>query len=118
MRMHRRLESDDARTGHQGRRPITEDTFIQLTVKLLPGRRPLPNWLWVPDLVSDSSADIDHWWPFYLRRFDLERTFRFLKQTLGWTQPKLREPEVADGWTLLIIAVHTTQRLARGPVAD
>ena len=28
----------------------------------------------------------------YLRRFDLEHTFRLFKQTLGWTRPKLRDP--------------------------
>ncbi len=28
----------------------------------------------------------------FLRRFDLEHTFRLLKQTLGWTRPKIRTP--------------------------
>lgn len=35
----------------------------------------------------------------FQRRFDLEHTFRFLKQTLGWTRPHLWEPAAADRWT-------------------
>src|SRR5512144_3405586 len=44
--------------------------------------------------------------------------FRLLKQTLGWTAPKIRTPEAADRWTWLIIAAHTQLRLARPLVAD
>lgn len=40
-----------------------------------------------------------------------------LKQTLGWTAPKLREPAAADRWTWLVIAAHTQLRLAR-PLAE
>jgi hypothetical protein len=35
----------------------------------------------------------------FLRRFDLEHTFRLFKQVLGWTAPKIRDPEAADRWT-------------------
>ncbi len=49
----------------------------------------------------------------YARRFDLEHTFRFLKQTLGWTTPRVRHPEQADHWTWLILAAFTQLRLAR-----
>ncbi|MFJ6466332.1 transposase, partial [Streptomyces sp. NPDC091387] len=54
----------------------------------------------------------------YLRRFDLEHTFRLMKQTLGWTVPKLRAPAAADLWTTLIIAVHTQLWLARPAAQD
>jgi hypothetical protein len=54
----------------------------------------------------------------FLRRFDLEHTFRFLKQTLGWTKPRTRTPEAADRWTWLIIAAHTQLRLARHLTED
>lgn len=57
-------------------------------------------------------------WQTFLRRFDLEHTFRFLKQTLGWTRPRLRSPEAADRWSWLIVAVYTQLRLARGLVED
>ncbi len=53
-----------------------------------------------------------------MRRFDLEHTIRFCKQTLGWTTPRLRLPEQAERWTWLVLAVYTQLRLARQLVAD
>jgi hypothetical protein len=47
----------------------------------------------------------------------LEHTFRFLKQVLGWTRPRLRDPAAADRWTWLIITAHTQLGLAR-PLAE
>jgi hypothetical protein len=41
---------------------------------------------------TESSLDLDRVWRAYLRRFDIEHTFRFAKQVLGWTTPKLRTP--------------------------
>jgi hypothetical protein len=54
----------------------------------------------------------------FLRRFDLEHTFRFLKQTVGWTKPRIRTPAAADRWTWLVIGAHTQLRLARHLVGD
>jgi hypothetical protein len=54
----------------------------------------------------------------FLRRFDIEHTFRLFKQTLGWTVPQLRDPEAADRWTWLMITAHTQLRLARPLAAD
>jgi hypothetical protein len=48
----------------------------------------------------------------------LERSFRFLKQVLGWTRPKLRDPAAADRWTWLILACYAQLQLARGLAAD
>ncbi len=42
---------------------------------------------------------------------------RQIKQT-GWTQPRLRTPEVGERWTRLIIAAHTRIRLLRRAAAD
>ena len=50
--------------------------------------------------------------------FDIDHTFRLFKQTLGWTAPKLRDPEAADRWTWIVIAVHAQLRLARPLAAD
>jgi hypothetical protein len=36
-----------------------------------------------------------------------EHTFRLFKQVLGWTVPKIRDPQASDRWTWLIIAAHT-----------
>ena len=57
-------------------------------------------------------------WQAFLRRFDLEHTFRLFKQVLGWTVPKIRNPEAADRWTWIIITAHTQLRLARPLAAD
>ncbi|MFB6848114.1 transposase, partial [Streptomyces sp. NPDC056373] len=65
-----------------------------------------------------TEADADRLWQAYLRRFDIEHTFRLFKQTLGWTCPKIRTPEAADRWTWLILAAYTQLRLARPLAAD
>ncbi|GGU50198.1 hypothetical protein GCM10010289_83330 [Streptomyces violascens] len=57
-------------------------------------------------------------WQASLRRFDLEHIFRLMKQTLGWTRPKLRTLEAGDGWTWLVVAAHTQLRLTREAAAD
>lgn len=92
--------------------------MIRLRVDHLPsGGDPKPLWLWWSG-TGATEADVDRLWQAFLRRFDLEHTFRLLKQTLGWTKPRLRDPAAADRWTWLILAVHTQLRLARGLVAD
>lgn len=97
--------------------PIVTGTVIRVDVEHLPkptSRDKKTLWLWAagPDLDLDTS------WRAYLRRFDIEHTFRFLKNTLGWTAPALRTPEQADRWTWLIAAAYTQLRLARGVVND
>jgi hypothetical protein len=57
------------------------------------------------------------WWAD-LRRFDLEHTIRFAKQTLGWTTPRPRLNEQADRWTWLVLAGYAQLHLARRLVAE
>jgi len=117
-RLHPLLVRRSAWAGHpQGELPVIEGTVIQLTVDHLPGDRdPKPVWLWW-SRADATAADADRLRQSFLRRFDLEHTFRMIKQTLGWTTPKLREPDAADRWTWLVIAAHTQLRLAR-PLAE
>ncbi|MCJ0907228.1 transposase [Rhodococcus sp. ARC_M6] len=91
--------------------------MIRLEVDHLPGdRHPTPVWLWCSD--PDVGADeIDRLWQMFLRRFDIEHTFRFFKQTLGWTAPRLRSPEAADRWTAIMLVAYAQLRLAR-PLAE
>lgn len=103
---------------HTGELPLIEGTLIRLEVDRLPGGHdPLPVWLW-SSATGLSGEDVDLRWQAFLRRFDLEHTFRMIKQTLGWTRPKLRTPAAADRWTWLIIAAHTQLRLPRPLAAD
>jgi hypothetical protein len=116
-RLHPRLTRRGPWLDHEDELPLVEGTVIRLQVERLPGDRdPTPVWLWCS--VTDADADlVDLLWQVFLRRFDLEHTFRLFKQTLGWTRPKLRAPESADRWTWLILTVHTQLRLAR-PLAE
>jgi DDE superfamily endonuclease len=117
-RVHPRLTHRGCWLGHEGDLPIIEGTLIRLQVDHLPGDRdPKPVWLWT-SAIGAAPADVDRWWQAFLRRFDLEHTFRLFKQTLGWTTPKIRTSAAADRWTWLIIAAHTQLRLARPLVAD
>ena len=47
-------------------------------------------WLW---WAGPGTPDLDTCWRAYLRRFDLEHTFRFAKNTLGGTVPRVRTPD-------------------------
>jgi len=116
-RIHPRLVRRAAWAGHHGDLPVIDGTLIRLQVDHLPGdRNPKPIWLWCSATHDNTGAqppDTDRLWQTFLRRFDLEHTFRFFKQILGWTAPKIRDPAAADRWTWLIITCHTQLRLAR-----
>jgi len=117
-RLHPRLTRTGAWTTHQGPLPIIEGTVIRLQVDRLPGTgTPKPLWLW-HSATAATAEGLDRLWQMFLRRFDLEHTFRFLKQTMGWTTPQIRTPEAADRWTWLILAAHTQLRLARRLAED
>ncbi|MDX3697398.1 LysR substrate-binding domain-containing protein [Streptomyces europaeiscabiei] len=117
-RVHPRLTHRSAWLEHDGELPIVEGTLVRLKVEHLSKEREAPPvWLW-SSKTKAIPADVDRWWQGFLRRFDLEHTFRFGKQTLGWTTPKLRTPEAADRWTWLLVVAHTQLRLARPLAAD
>ena len=91
-RVHPRLTRRACWIDHDGELPVIEGTLIRLQVDHLPGDRdPKPVWLWT-SITGATAADVDRWWQAFLRRFDLEHTFRLFKQTLGWTAPKIRTP--------------------------
>ncbi|MGP8062061.1 MAG: NF041680 family putative transposase [Acidimicrobiales bacterium] len=98
--------------------PIIKGSVIRVEVEHLPkptGRIKKTLWLW---WSGTGEPDLDLCWRAYLRRFDVEHTFRFVKGTLGWTTPSLQMPEQADRWTWLVIAAYTQLRLARQLVDD
>lgn len=117
-RLHPRLTHRTAWTEHVGYLPVLEGTVIRLEVDRLPsGAVPKPVWLWYSDTGLDAGQ-VNLVWQTFLRRFDIEHTFRMLKQTLGWTCPKLRDPAAAERWTWLVLAAYTQLRLARDLAAD
>jgi hypothetical protein len=73
----------------------------------LPGDRdPKAVWLWWPG-TGALPADADRCWQACLRHFDLEHTVRLVRQVLGWTAPKIRDPAAAGRRTRMIITAHT-----------
>jgi len=107
--------------GSRGPLPIAVGTLVLVEAERLPRgerrRKPRVLWLWwhgpegtTPDLGLIRRA--------YVRRFDLEHTFRLLKRSMGWTTPRVRHPEQADRWTWLVVAAYAQLRLARARVAD
>ncbi len=116
-RLHPRLTHRSAWLDHDGDLPVIDGTLIRLQVDHLPGGRdPKPVWLWC-SATGVPPAEVDRLWQAFLRRFDIEHTFRLFKQVLGWTTPKIRSPQAADRWTWLIITCHAQLRLAR-PLAE
>lgn len=98
-------------------RPLVRGTLIRLEVERLPRptKTPVPLWFWWEGPYPPNLAVI---WQAYVARFSIEHTFRFFKQTLKWTTPKLRRPEAADRWTWLLLLAYVQLRLARDQVAD
>jgi hypothetical protein len=103
--------------GTRASRPWVSGTLVLVEVQKLPRptRAPRRLWLW---WSGPAEPDLDLVWRLYVRRFDLEHTVRFLKQTLNWTLPRVRHPEQADRWTWLVLSAYTQLRLAREVVAD
>jgi hypothetical protein len=92
--------------GHGSRRPrpIVRGTILRVQVERVPAKTRPPKvlWLWWAG-PAGCELDLDLAWRAYVRRFDLEHTVRFAKQTLGWTTPRPRHPEQADRWTWLVL---------------
>jgi hypothetical protein len=98
--------------------PIVRGSVIRVDVEHLPkrdGRQKKTLWLW---WSGPREPDLDLCFRAYLHRFDLEHTYRFVKNTLGWTAPSLCMPEQADRWTWQVVSAYTELRLARGLVDD
>ncbi len=101
--------------------PVIEGTLIRLAVtRPAPGRAALePMWLWAPVPAAGRDEDAARTlWQSYLRRFDPEHMFRFLKSRLGWDKPMLRDPAAAGRWTWLLIICCARLHPARTLAAD
>lgn len=119
--MHQRVARSGyfARLGDElfARLPIIEGAVLEVRVERLPdGRSPHRTmWLWHS---GPHTPDLDVCWRAYLRRFDMEHTFKLMKSQLGWTAARLRHPEQAVRWTWLLIAAYAQLRLARDLATD
>ena len=100
-------------------RPIERGTLLLLQVERLPRQTRVPKdvWLWWQG-PPGALPDLALLWRAYVHRFDLEHTFRFAKETLRWTAPRVRHPAQANRWTALVVLASTQRRLAQPLVAD
>ena len=79
-RLHQQLARRAAWEHHDGELPVIEGTLIRLQVDHLPGCRDAePVWLW-SSRAAATADEVNRAWQAFLRRFDIEHTFRFLKQ--------------------------------------
>ena len=73
-----------------GLTPIVRGSVIRVDVERLPKPSSRANnkvlWLW---WSRPAQPDLELCLHAYLHRFDLEHTYRFVKNTLGWTTPSL-----------------------------
>ena len=73
-------------------------------------RDPRQSWFFwegdTPAPLSDAHLN-------YKFRFCIEHSYRFEKQDLNWTQPRLRTPEQFQLWTLMVSVVQDQLFLAR-----
>jgi hypothetical protein len=74
-----------------------------------------PLWLaW----VGQEMPPLEVVWQLYLRRFTVDHWYRFLKQRLHWTLPKLSTPNQCDRWSDLMPLMTWELWLARDIVTD
>lgn len=78
-RVHPRLTHHSARLEHDGEPAAAESTLVRLKVEHLSKQREAPPvWLW-SSTTGAAPTDLDPWRQAFLRRFDLEHTYRFEK---------------------------------------
>ncbi|HET7668311.1 MAG TPA: transposase [Mycobacterium sp.] len=103
---------------HAEKSPDVTVTVIRVAVAHLPRRAEPPAPLWLCWAGTSIPRDLRELWHAYQRRFAIEHAFRFLKQDLGWTVPRLRAPGASDRWSWLLAVALWELWLARPLVAD
>jgi hypothetical protein len=103
---------------HDQSAPDCSFAVVRIQPERLPRREGPPAPLWLAWTGATLPADLRCLWHWYERRFAEEHLFRFLKQALGWTTVRLRDPAAADRWTWLVVTAVWQLWLARGLVAD
>ncbi|MHC5717720.1 MAG: hypothetical protein ACYTX0_37845 [Nostoc sp.] len=68
--------------------------------------------------VGEEMPPIEEVWRLYLRPFTIDHWYRFLKQRLHWTMPKLSTPKQCERWSDLMPLMTWELWLARDIVTD
>lgn len=74
-----------------------------------------PMWL---AFVGEEMPPLSQVWLLYLRRFAIDHWYRFIKQRLHWTLPKLSTPQQCDRWSDLMPIITWELWQARDIVND
>ena len=112
-----RQDAQSSQRGSYRTKAVVRGTLVLVEVERLPRQTRIPKrlWLW---WRGPGQPDLAVVWRAYVHRFDLEHTYRFCKQTLNWTTPRVRTPQQADRWTWLVILAYTQLRIARRTIED
>lgn len=100
-------------------RKAPDHPMVVLRIERLDARdtRRDPKTFWVA-WVGAAPPPLEKWWQLYLRRVAVDHWYRFVKQRLRWTLPKLKTPEQAERWSDLMPMLTWQLWLARDIVAD
>jgi hypothetical protein len=81
-------------------------------------RDPRLMWLAWVGAPNEPEPKPEVLWRLYVRRFAIEHFYRFAKQRLYWTLPRLSTPEQSDRWSRLVVPMMMELYLARAVVLD
>ncbi len=68
--------------------------------------------------LGTSMPSLEELWRLYLRRFSIDHWYRFAKQRLHWTRPKLSTAQRSEHWSDLMPMAQWQLYLAREVVTD
>jgi hypothetical protein len=89
-------------------------TIIQVVRPQAAGSERDPRISWFVYIGQDPLEGVAQVALLYGLRFGQEHGYRFKKQALLWTEPRLRTPEQFDRWSHVVTIVHNLLVLARG----
>lgn len=88
-------------------------TIIQVVRPQAAGSERDPRISWFAYIGQDIQKGLAQIALLYGLRFGQEHGYRFKKQSLLWTEPRLRTPEQFDRWSHVVTIVHNLVVLAR-----
>jgi hypothetical protein len=89
-------------------------TIIQVVRPQAAGSERDPKISWFVYIGQDPQEGVAQVALLYDLRFGQEHGYRFKKQSLLWTEPRLRTPEQFDRWSHIVTIVHNLVVLVRG----
>jgi hypothetical protein len=98
-------------------RKVAQIPFSVVRAEVHLERATPPDPLWLGTNASPEPS-VQTIWSWYVKRWPIEPAFRFRKQRLYWTQPRLQQSDRCDRWTLLVDIAYWQLWLARDLVAD